>query len=419
MKDDFAEEEEVQSFGYKRFGIQEGTQCTKCKSNWALKFSIILLYILCALLVITVAVLGYKVVEKMDNVSDDMEDSRQRCSKKFLEVKDDLKKLDYQAEEKARSTNTELSSFKNDILAFRQQLHEISEKTTKNKDTLEKLQESDTLSKHTDELTFMNNTLANIRFDATTLRMQQDVMRTRLDIEIANLSVIMEEMKLVDSKHGQLIKNFTILQGPPGPRGSKGDRGPQGPIGLTGPKGQKGDKGEPGPPGPQGVPGLRGPPGEPGPPGPRGPGIAMALQSETNGCPVYWKNFSGNCYYFSNERAIFEDAKLFCEEKSSHLVFINSKEEQQWLKIQVIAKGSFWIGLTDSVKEDEWRWLDGTLPEYINWSAGQPDNWKHGHGPGEDCAGLIHAGLWNDFHCEDVNSFICEQDVEKAQPPGL
>ena len=40
--------------------IQEGTQCTKCKNNWALKFSIILLYILCALLTITVAILGYK-----------------------------------------------------------------------------------------------------------------------------------------------------------------------------------------------------------------------------------------------------------------------------------------------------------------------------------------------------------------------
>lgn len=38
---------------------------------------------------------------------------------------------------------------------------------------------------------------------------------------------------------------------------------------------------------------------------------------------------------------------------------------QQWLKNQVIAKGSFWIGLTDSAKEDEWRWLDGTLPEYM------------------------------------------------------
>lgn len=41
-------------------GIQEGSQCTKCKNNWALKFSIILLYILCALLTITVAILGYK-----------------------------------------------------------------------------------------------------------------------------------------------------------------------------------------------------------------------------------------------------------------------------------------------------------------------------------------------------------------------
>ncbi|XP_060631127.2 collectin-12 [Anolis sagrei] len=736
MKDDFTEEDEVQSFGYKRFGIQEGTQCTKCKSNWALKFSIILLYILCALLTITVAILGYKVVEKMDNVTVGLESSHRRYNDKLTDVESDLKKLDYKAGEKALSTNTELSSFKDDILALRQQLHEISDKTAKNKDTLEKLQESgnvlddrqsqmkgvldsnsfmiasvnktlqaysgyvndlqedtskiqttlqsqmrshnvvimnlnnlnqtqaqqrdlinalqrsvddtsqaiqriksdfqnlqqvalqarkdtdwlkekvqnlqalaannsvlakanndtledmssqlnsfsgqmenittiaqaneqslkelqdhhkeyengtsarfnqqenrfqsfetdivniisnisytahhlrtltsnlndvrttctDTLSKHTDELTFMNNTLANIRLDATTLRMQQDVMRARLDNEVANLSIIMEEMKLVDSKHGQLIKNFTVLQGPPGPRGPKGDRGPQGPIGLTGPKGQKGDKGEPGPPGPQGekgpsgpvgppgekggkgsrgspgskgqrgspgktgppgpsgepgppglpgkdgfpgpqglpgsqglpgipgvtgipgsrglpglpgIPGPRGLQGQPGPPGPPGPGLPVALQSEANGCPVYWNNFSGNCYYFSSERAIFEDARLFCEEKASHLVFINNEAEQEWLKKQVVAKGSFWIGLTDSAKENEWRWLNGTLPEYVNWSAGQPDNWKHGHGPGEDCAGLIHAGLWNDFYCEDVNSFICEQEADKVQAPGL
>ncbi|TNN65844.1 Collectin-12 [Liparis tanakae] len=42
------------------FGIQEGTQCTKCKNEWALKASIALLYVLCTLLVIAVAVLGYK-----------------------------------------------------------------------------------------------------------------------------------------------------------------------------------------------------------------------------------------------------------------------------------------------------------------------------------------------------------------------
>lgn len=41
-------------------GIQEGIQCTKCKNEWALKTSIALLYVLCTLLTIAVAVLGYK-----------------------------------------------------------------------------------------------------------------------------------------------------------------------------------------------------------------------------------------------------------------------------------------------------------------------------------------------------------------------
>lgn len=48
------------------------------------------------------------------------------------------------------------------------------------------------------------------------------------------------------------------------------------------------------------------------------------------GCPPHWKNFTDKCYYFSVEKDIFEDAKLFCEDKTSHLVFINSREEQVW-----------------------------------------------------------------------------------------
>lgn len=46
-------------------GIQEGTQCTKCKNEWALKTSIALLYVLCTLLTIAVAVLGYKGKKKI------------------------------------------------------------------------------------------------------------------------------------------------------------------------------------------------------------------------------------------------------------------------------------------------------------------------------------------------------------------
>lgn len=50
-------------------GIQEGTKCTKCKNEWALKTSIALLYVLCTLLTIAVAVLGYKGKTCMDCIS--------------------------------------------------------------------------------------------------------------------------------------------------------------------------------------------------------------------------------------------------------------------------------------------------------------------------------------------------------------
>ncbi|XP_072267445.1 collectin-12 [Pyxicephalus adspersus] len=741
MKDDFAEEEEVQSFGYKRFGIQEGTQCTKCKNNWALKFSIILLYILCALLTITVSILGYKVVERMDGVSDDMEKSHMGYNNKILEVEQNLKKIDDQAGEKSDSTSSELSSVRSDIVAIRQQLREITEKSSRNKDALEKLKESgdlmdakqnqmksaldnnslminginqtfqvyksyvsslqqdttslqtnlqnqmqssnviimnvsnlnltqtqqrtvistlqrsvddtsqaiqrikndflslqqavlqtkkdtewlrervqnlqsiaannsalvkannetvedmsnqlntlngqidnitiiaqtneqnlkdlqdyhkeyenrtntkfnyleesfqkfeedivgiisnishtahhlrtltsnlndvrttctETLSKHTEDLIQLNNSLASVQLDTTFLKAQQDTMRLRLDNEVANLSVIMEEMKLVDSKHGQLIKNFTILQGPPGPRGPKGERGPPGPMGPIGPKGQTGEKGEPGMPGPAGekgppgpigppgekgskgsrgsqgnkgqrgspgrsgepgpkgdpgvagppgaigppgpagpqgakgvigepgIPGVRGPPGPPGIPGvpgipgPRGPpgppgDVSRALlvpdasatefmmSPSVTGCPYEWRNFTDKCYFFSSGKDIFDDAKLFCEDKGSMLVVIETKEEQQFIKKQTSDKGNFWIGLTDREEEKVWKWLDGTLLTFENWKPGQPDNWTPEMGPGEDCAGLIYSGLWNDFHCSDLNNFICEKPRDNGQP---
>lgn len=746
MKDDFAEEEEVQSFGYKRFGIQEGNPCTKCKNNWALKLSIILLYILCAMLTITVAILGYKVVEKMDGVTGDMETSHRDYTEKLSEVETDLKKLDDQAGKKSVSTSTELSSFRSEILAIRQQLREITEKTTRNRDTIEKLQEAenvldtqqgqmktsvegntfmitdvnqtlrtytgyvnglqqdtenlqkvlqtqvqssnalimnlnslnltqtqqrnlistlqrsvddtsqavqrikndfqglqqavlqtlkdtewlkdkvqnlqalsannsalaktnnetledlssqlnslggqmdnitgitqsneqslkdlqeyhknyenrtsdkfneleesfqhfendivkiignisytahhlrtltsnlndvrttctDSLSQHSDELTFLSNLLASVHLDTTSLRMQQDVMRSRLDNEVANLSMIMEEMKMVDSKHGQLIRNFTILQGPPGLRGPKGDKGSPGPIGPTGIKGQNGDKGDSGPPGPLGdrgppgpmgppgdkggkgsrgspgnkgprgstgktglpgekgepgppgltgkdgmqgppgpiglqgipgrvgepglsgprglpgpvgIPGLPGPQGPPGPPGPPavGPPSPLALQGEyttalspkATGCPAEWKNFGNSCYYFETGNEMYEDAKQSCEETSALLVIINSKEEQQFLKKQINGKGGFWIGLTDSEEENVWKWSDGTMPTFTNWKIGQPDNWGDGHTPGEDCAGLIPGGTWNDFPCDDVHGFICEKPRDQATLAGL
>ncbi|CAL8279733.1 unnamed protein product [Lota lota] len=491
MKDEFTDDEEVHSFGYKRFGIQEGTECTKCKNDWALRAAIALLYVLCALLTIAVAVLGYKVVQRMDNVTDGIQNSgedhtseksanvtsaiqtfqfnlqtlqsqlhdiAQRASAnqalldELQETGEDMQsshvslqsvvdgnaaslrrvnqtlascsstiedlqtntvwlqselqgqardqgqaavginalnitqsqqrsllsnlqktvedtgqavqklKNDYQGlQQTARQTqadtiwlkekvqNLHVMAANNSVLvrsngdaledmgsqlsSLAQQIQNTSSVADRHDQSLRELMDrqrdhdnttsvqfdemearldrhesdmnsvtgkvsfasqllgaissdlnglrtcAETVAHHSDLLLALNGSVTEAKADSVELRSQQDEQAARLDREVSNLSVVMEEMKLVDSKHSQLITNFTILQGPPGPKGPRGDRGPQGPVGTSGQKGERGDKGMNGVPGPEGqkgaagpsgVPGSKGAPGGRGVPGPKG-----------------------------------------------------------------------------------------------------------------------------------------------------
>ncbi|KAL7388645.1 hypothetical protein ABVT39_018506 [Epinephelus coioides] len=129
------------------------------------------------------------------------------------------------------------------------------------------------MGRHTEDLQNLNNTVLLLLHLADTLRQQNMLLNVRLDVDIRNLSMVMEELKLVDVHHIQLIKNFTILKGapgPPGPKGNRGETGSKGPQGLTGSKGDRGPIGVRGTVGEKGASGPRGPTGESGPTGNRG-----------------------------------------------------------------------------------------------------------------------------------------------------
>ncbi|XP_042553729.1 scavenger receptor class A member 3 [Dipodomys spectabilis] len=130
---------------------------------------------------------------------------------------------------------------------------------------------------HAEELYYLNKSVSLMLGTTDLLREHFSLLSARLDFNVRNLSMIVEEMKAVDTQHGEILRNVTILRGapgPPGPRGLKGDVGAKGPPGGRGPKGDPGNLGPPGPQGPQGQPGEPGPVGERGPVGPRGfPGL--------------------------------------------------------------------------------------------------------------------------------------------------
>ncbi|EHB14249.1 Scavenger receptor class A member 3 [Heterocephalus glaber] len=130
---------------------------------------------------------------------------------------------------------------------------------------------------HAEELYYLNKSVSLMLGTTDLLRERFSLLSARLDFNVRNLSMIVEEMKAVDTQHGEILRNVTILRGAPGlpgPRGLKGDSGIKGPVGGKGPKGDPGSLGPPGPQGPQGQPGEPGPVGERGPVGPRGfPGL--------------------------------------------------------------------------------------------------------------------------------------------------
>ena len=70
-----------------------------------------------------------------------------------------------------------------------------------------------TVGRHSDFLLNLNNSMTDVRTDASRLKSQQEELAARVDKEVTDLSIVMEEMKLVDTKHSQLMSNFTILQG--------------------------------------------------------------------------------------------------------------------------------------------------------------------------------------------------------------
>uniref|UniRef100_A0A8C5H5I9 Scavenger receptor class A member 3 n=2 Tax=Gouania willdenowi TaxID=441366 RepID=A0A8C5H5I9_GOUWI len=129
------------------------------------------------------------------------------------------------------------------------------------------------LGRHTEDLQNLNNTVLLLLHLADTLRQQNMLMNVRLDVDVRNLSMVMEELKFVDIYHTQLIKNFTILKGapgPPGPKGNRGETGTKGPMGLNGSKGDRGPLGGRGAAGEKGSPGSKGGLGLTGPSGNRG-----------------------------------------------------------------------------------------------------------------------------------------------------
>uniref|UniRef100_A0A4W5QT04 C-type lectin domain-containing protein n=1 Tax=Hucho hucho TaxID=62062 RepID=A0A4W5QT04_9TELE len=122
-----------------------------------------------------------------------------------------------------------------------------------------------------------------------------------------------------------------------------------------------------------------------------------------------WMYYKSSFYFISTEMKTWDGSREDCQKRGADLVVINSREE--YVFIHGLNKEKFWIGLTDRVEEEIWKWVDGTALTTGYWGRGQPNNQNRME---EDCTGqwsdlsTPNTG-WHDAPCNELHFWICEK----------
>ncbi|XP_075433439.1 uncharacterized protein LOC142470694 isoform X3 [Ascaphus truei] len=117
-------------------------------------------------------------------------------------------------------------------------------------------------------------------------------------------------------------------------------------------------------------------------------------------CPPNWKLVGFSCYYISGDPKTWEEAENDCIRRSSTLLVLTSSKELIDLK-PLLGNKRFWFGLRKVA--NVWKWLDGTVVTFKQWSPNEPNNADSK----EHCAETI-SGSWNDLDCNRKINHICK-----------
>ncbi|XP_072018798.1 hyalin-like isoform X2 [Amphiura filiformis] len=162
--------------------------------------------------------------------------------------------------------------------------------------------------------------------------------------------------------------------------------------------------------------------------------LLVAFVTRTNtqgtGCEQGWTPYNGNCYWIQAPSVpSWNNARAMCQEMGGDLVIIDDQAENDFIRDLIPTTGmlGYWIGLTDTVNEGTFVWVDGRVARnagrdvlYTNWQAGEPN------GAGiEDCTQMTtenffsnyFRGGWNDQPCTiEDNGYFCERREASASP---
>lgn len=146
-------------------------------------------------------------------------------------------------------------------------------------------------------------------------------------------------------------------------------------------------------------------------------GKLEGLEESLKGAGAKWiRNPRNGHYYAATPFPLpWRMAREWAQQHGGYLVVINNEAENKWLAENFDSDVQYWIGLSDEHEEGKWQWVDGSEPEYTNWQAGEPDNYRQSQHyvimnykvPAKN---LTEPGFWNDIAIEEQRLAIIEKN---------
>ncbi|KAL4239382.1 C-type lectin domain 10 [Mactra antiquata] len=138
--------------------------------------------------------------------------------------------------------------------------------------------------------------------------------------------------------------------------------------------------------------------------------VSIVVGCKATDCPDGWLAYEGSCYLIGADDVHYTEAEHFCMQHNSHLVHVQSAEENNFLKgyFKTFVNGhNYWLGMTDDISEGLWKWNgNDERVEFFNWAPTEPQDSNN-----EDCA-VFHMSLnfqWADVQCKSDRRPICEK----------
>ncbi|XP_041910446.1 killer cell lectin-like receptor subfamily B member 1A [Arvicola amphibius] len=123
-------------------------------------------------------------------------------------------------------------------------------------------------------------------------------------------------------------------------------------------------------------------------------------------CLNDWLPHREKCIQFSREIGVWKDGLSNCARKGATFLLIQDREELRFVKDLIKEKGhSFWIGLTYSLPDKNWRWINGSTlsSDVLNII---------GYFKLNSCVTVSKDKVFSE-NCDSENKWICQKELKR------